>query len=288
MKKLNRTLLLAAAGASLVTSQAQAGYTGPVTLNNEDLIISFRQLGGTTDVNYDLGNISTFLATYSGQGLVSLNSFLAGTSLAGFYGSLNNLGFSASAFDGHVGDANGDSIWTTETRGTLDPLNVTTGAGSTPWTISTKAKQGTVVGHMSTVAGAAFSSTGAGTAAGSFGSTVAEGSGAGNVSYKDLSDSGNNQGKWGGNIFGSTGTGTENVTGSAFTGVVQSDFYSMSTLNPSGTASSWLGYFQFDSSGDLSFYSPMAAVPEPTTYGLLAGFGSLLLAARSRFNKGNA
>jgi hypothetical protein len=47
-----------------------------------------------------------------------------------------------------------------------------------------------------------------------------------------------------------------------------------------------MGQFVIDSSGDVAY--DVTAVPEPSTYGLLAGAGLLAFALRRQFNGQNA
>jgi len=86
------------------------------------------------------------------------------------------------------------------------------------------------------------------------------------------------------NVYGSGTPNLPNSTTSAsFTsGSVVEDFYGVKANNTAGTL---LGTFTFDSTGTLSF----TAVPEPSTYGLLAGLGLMVVTIRRQlglFGKG--
>jgi len=76
----------------------------------------------------------------------------------------------------------------------------------------------------------------------------------------------------------------ETTTGSSFGAgnFVRMDFYAENGNATSGT-STYEGYFQLNGDGS-AFFDPvgLVAVPEPATYGLLAGLGLLVLALRKQ------
>jgi hypothetical protein len=81
-------------------------------------------------------------------------------------------------------------------------------------------------------------------------------------------------------LIGDIGAASENTTPVGFT---QGDTAIVSDLfEYTGSGVQYIGDFTFQSDGELDFTTP-SAVPEPSTYGLLGGFGLLLLALRKQF-----
>jgi hypothetical protein len=67
-----------------------------------------------------------------------------------------------------------------------------------------------------------------------------------------------------------------NTTGSPFTTGIVSDLFEYNGTGAAG-GSVYEGDFTFNTDGSLDFTTPTTAVPEPTTYGILAAGGLLAL-----------
>ena len=87
-----------------------------------------------------------------------------------------------------------------------------------------------------------------------------------------LTDLGNYQGTFQGDVANNTGT---------FTQPVRSDLYELrpASGNPDGR---YLGYFELSPNGGMSFNSAFTAVPEPSTYAIAVGAALVVFGAFRR------
>jgi hypothetical protein len=85
-------------------------------------------------------------------------------------------------------------------------------------------------------------------------------------------------------ITGYTGTQIVNTTPSGFTGTpgdsIVSDLFEYSAGQVT-----YVGDFTFNSDGTVDFSTAPSAVPEPSTYGLIAASGLLLLSFRNQVRR---
>jgi hypothetical protein len=85
------------------------------------------------------------------------------------------------------------------------------------------------------------------------------------------------------NFIGKTGVTPDSQIGSS--GIIYEDLYAATTSSPY----TYEGYFTFnDNTDSLTFTSAVSAVPEPASYGLMAGAGLLLVTLRRQFVRKNA
>ena len=272
----NRLLCVAPISCALLI----AGLASPINLHAQfvytqgDLMLNFREVNSGADGSYNvtlnLGSASTFVSTYQNQG-VQLSSFdvdyllgATGSGGAGF-GDLDNVRWSSTASlapANNINAADNNHIWASRARtGNLSNDGSTAGvAGSTAWTRRTETQQG--------AAGQRIHSVGVG-AAGvgvDFDIDATRTDSGSAQSYRSFSGS---TGAYNVNgattLFGSSSV--EANTGTGFSGSSYLDLYDI----PFGSgASSYVGYFEFQSDGDLFFYgSNFVPVPEPGTWALL-------------------
>lgn len=232
--------MLAAAGMALMIDAAHAQYAAG------DLVVGFTS-GTGNDVVYDLGQFSSFT---SGE---TWNLFSSLTSAPGGYANLNGLNW------GVVG------AQSTGLNSALKTVYSTVphGQASIPATVASTSIYNGVATSVNTI-GQFITSGHAGidaaTDAASWnGETIVGGTGT---------------------FFNNYGSATINnpnsTTPASFTsGSVVEDLYGAKANN---TAATLLGTMTFDSTGTLTFNA--TAVPEPSTYGVLAGLGLLVLCVR--------
>ena len=240
MKTSIKTTMLAMAGMALMIDAAHAQY------NAGDLVVGFTS-GAGNDVVYDLGQFGTFT---DGK---TWNLFSSLTSAPGGYANLNGLNWGV------------------------------VGAQSTGLSTSLKTVYSTVPhGQSSVPVGIPNTSTynGIATSVNTIGQFIISG----NAGIDQASDPASWNGETivggSGTFFNNYGSATPNdpnsTTPASFTsGAVIEDLYG---VKANGTAASLLGTVTFDSTGPLTFNA--VAVPEPATYGVLAGLGLLALCVR--------
>ncbi|HEV7924127.1 MAG TPA: PEP-CTERM sorting domain-containing protein [Verrucomicrobiae bacterium] len=270
-----KTIILAVAGAALVAgSQAQA----QVAYNNEDLLLDFRNTAATSDadVTVDLGQVSTF-ASQAASSTVQLNvgagaQFTQSELLSAFGGSLASVGFTAAA-----GDNVSDTTWITRVVATPS-LNAPTPVSAQP----TLANAITTVNQIGQVGVGAALGTGVTAFGSANGSIVASGNAESYQNEATPSGEPANLNFRGLNTAGGAGGPLENITTGA--NIVYSALWEVPHSGQS-LSDEYLGYFTFNgATGEIDF----TAVPEPSTYGVLAASGLLALALRRQYRALNA
>ncbi len=283
MNRANK-LMMVAVTITAVFNAAEAfaqGFTPAYA--NQDLLLNFRQqptagAAGLNDVTFDLGQVTSFVATY-GNSTVQINSgafanaydpSLLTSAAGGNFGNLNNLHFGVVAANATAAVYD---MWATAVRGANTDNSV---ADSTAWDRKRANNQSS----------AAQAITSVGNNAQSFGTTLSA------TAIKSLDASGYNNIS-GGGVYATYFSGsTEGFTGQAFgaNDVVRLDLYSVvhtaSTTIAGGAQ--YLGFFELQGDGDLFWVGKgfaSAVVPEPTTYGLLAGLGMLALTTRRQLRQ---
>jgi hypothetical protein len=255
---INKKAMLVAAAIAAVFGAAQAQAN---TYSASDLLLGFRvNVGGNagaTDYVMDLGNVNTFLATHY-EGQFQINDI---SSVYGGLGSFNNLYWTAAATDGA---ASNPQIWLSSNRGgsadaTMPNSYVLQRAGGL--------SQGTARTAISSVGINIFQGT-------AVSSTVVSEADSASWSYHTyVKDTGSFGYTPAGSAY-TTGNGYEAAkTSASFSGSSFLDFYSLPAGSGNGT---YLGNFELTSGGKLYF----TAVPEPTSFSLIGGFGLLALSIR--------
>ena len=263
MNRMLKPTLLAVAFMALLSQTAQAQY------NNNDLILGFTQTAAANDYIIDLGNANTAVGA-NGSSVVDLSSlFSVSTFNSTFSGGLGS-GVNMGVVGGQQSIV-GRDLYMTVQRGSLGTPPV---AGSTaPGNVgSTPMSSG--VGDIAAMVNGLPLSVGGST-------TIAQG----------------NANSWLTQILGGpNGQGTpsfvvdtgRNPMGQGLSSVRYEDLY-RGTPGSSGSMS-YLGYFTLDTSGSgsLTFTPSVVAVPEPSTYSLVAGGGLLLVMLRRHVKSNHA
>ena len=276
MKKYIASSLVALA----LTASSMSAAT--ITAGVNDLILGFRATTGTGTANnleVDLGNINSF-TTLAASGTIDFSSRLSATDLTAAFGGYAFAGLSfgvAGTTGASAGGPNGqvaNTVWLTNTSGVL-----TTVAGKYTNSGSFLA---TPVSQISTLYSSAFS--------GSLNnSTSTANSNYATVKTATTTGSWSNTG-----LTGSTldfGMGYSITSPSAATGTKTLYLYQVQPNDVvSGTGVALVGSFAFNTAtGGLLFTSAglnAAAIPEPSTYAMIAGAFMLgFVALRRRFQK---
>ncbi len=257
--------LLVTAGAALVSQAANAASSAG------DLILGFDTVSGgsvtsTDDLLVDLGNISNYTGLTSPTVITKFTGADLSTSASL---SLNNLSWAVGGESPTQGGAN------------VTPYNVylsraTSAPGlSTAWTAD-GSDNSSVGGTLTTL------ENNEGTALGDSPNAFAQNASVASSFGKELGANYNYSGSWG----GSTSQKTSSTFTSGGTQYSYLDLYSVLSNNDvdPGTAGTLLGTFRLGSDASLEFIP----VPEPTTYGLVAGAGLLVLCLRSQFRRQQA
>ncbi|HWV99973.1 MAG TPA: PEP-CTERM sorting domain-containing protein [Candidatus Acidoferrum sp.] len=254
MNKLTKSALLAA-GVALVTQAAQA-YTA------NDMLLGFNSTAPNEYV-IDLGNVRT---AFGSSSVLNLSSdFNLTTFNSTFAGGPNGVNMGA------AGAASGltPSIYLTQLR-SGGAGNPAVAGSTTPASVSSSIV-GQGAGDVSAVANAPYNLTAGGQSA--------TGPTSGSTSFFTKIAPTSSSGSW-------LGQSSINVLGQIASSVVYEDVYAKS-----GSAA-WVyeGVLALDLTGtpSLTFTPNTVAVPEPTTYGLLAGAGLLVLSLRRQFSSKNA
>ena len=266
--------LLAAVALFGAEARAQFAYS------TGDLLLNFRYTDtadgsfGASDVEIDLGNVNTFLSTHSASGTYDLTSLLTFPGSTKTLASINNTPNSGATLDGISFSA----------TAVIDPGNV---VQTKLWATSTRGSGPLVAqsGGVEAQAGQAIDGVGNGgnnsyqAVANRLGTANAVKVGdAGAGSYHTFVGT-DNSGTFGGFMNKSV----ETTTPAGFTGSVAADLFYL----PSGATAQQLGYFTFGTGdgahGALSY--TVSAVPEPASYGVVAGLGLLALAMRRQIRR---
>lgn len=284
MKSITKALLIGSAGAGLLAASAQAQV---FTAARGDLLFGFREqtgsIRGGNDIVVNLGNYTRFTSGTSAlllgggsaserytsieQVTTSENRFSL-TSLTETFTDLSDLRMSSFGINTALAPTPGENTsWLlTRARGTTETaLNNQTA----PWTRQSTISQGGIGNEMESVRNNA----------------------ANNTPNPDLSTTSVREDSAVGAAYGHanntpwTGYGAAEVnSGAGFAGIRRLDLYNVEGA-PSANfgPSDYLGYFEFQADGDLWFIPEnFTPVPEPSTYGLIAGAGLLAMAIRRK------
>ena len=234
----------------LLTAGATTATAGPFAYSMKDLMLCFRKVGGTSDLEVNLGQASIYYNATPGA-IFTITNFTAGQLTSAFGSSYANVSWSVSGGVNIAGDPNAprNTLWLSAPR--TDPA-----VQSLPWLTGSIAAQGNTVSPVLTV----------GSTAASYSSSVA--AGANNTATAVIIPDGNLQ-SYHATIgdngdFGAFQGNIENTTPTPFTGsgnFVRSDLY---TLKPNGTAI-FLGYFDLFANGTMTFTAAGGVVVPPPT-----------------------
>jgi hypothetical protein len=276
-KELKKKLvpILGVAGLALTGLSAHAQTA--INYNDGDLILDFSQAVANDDVEVDIGNLATLQAN-SGGSAFSLGNFSSDITAAG--GSLNSLSFSVIGQQfNQNGSINAGTLYLSQKQSGVNP--------NTPPTDLTLGNQSLATGKVLAIEG--LDATGNPATKGllpwsaSFGTSPTtaliptSGLQKGN-SYTVITSTG----------FAGAPANVKNTTPASFTSSVISDLFTYDpTTAGSGNPSVYDGYFTFNSTGEVDFTSP-APVPEPATYGMLAGAGLLVVAFSKQLRRKQA
>jgi hypothetical protein len=281
MNKFTKTAVLAAM-AVLVSQAAQAqnnsGYL------NGDLVLGFTKTSGTgsgndyiVDIGATLGENGTTGATPStyGNQQVSLSSYINLTAFNSTYGSANGVNVGVIGGDLFGGDNSQGALWTTTMRTGANPLSLagtetTPGAPVNAGFLLNAAGYPQVLGPAS---GAGFVSSGN---ANSWTANIAKAPGVAGTAI---------------NSFASvlpTSANPMSAIGASDTTVLDL-WYESANAQGNPTAWQYVGELSLGLSGASAVFNfdpadEVVAVPEPTTFGLLAGVGLLALSIRRQIS----
>jgi PEP-CTERM motif len=284
-----KSLMVAMAGAALLAaSQAQAQLSPAYTTG--DLLLNFRNTANLSaaDLTIDLGSVSTFAAipggTYDlnsgGSALPSITTvdsalssvaFTAGELQTAYGSSLTGIALSGAALTS-------DSDFVTRSQ-------TSTAAGSKGSSgVQSQNTFANAVGNTGAGASGLDATTATSLDNGNRGASVAS---AQSFSYEAQATHSSSVINWNGAFVTTTaGGGTMETAGLSSSAV----YAGLWTSDQAGDAGTDLGYFTFNPNGEVDFTSlnPVSAVPEPSTYGLIAGVGLLAVAFRRQLRVLNA
>jgi len=257
MRKMLRTALLEVSLAALLLQSVQAQY------NPNDLILGFTQAGGANQNDYvlDLGNANTAVGV-GGTTAVNLSGFFNLTTFnSTFPGGLAS-GVNMGVLGGNQATA-GRGLYITSLRSSLGAPNIA--LSTAPSAIPSTTMSSGVGDVSSLVAGLSLAPGGSATPAAASAS-----------SWSSVISPGANPPSF------TIDTGLDPM-GQATDSVIYEDLYH----GTPGQVFNYVGYFTLDSTsgGSLTFTPSAIAVPEPSTCGLVAGAGVLVLWSRSRFRR---
>jgi hypothetical protein len=257
------THIIVSTGLALASLSAQAQFSPA----SGDVILDLSKTGAS-DLEVDVGNISTFLSQAPGTTVVLGGSglnYYTSTELATDFGS------GGSSLDGVKLTAIATTASTVDFFTVLrsDPAQQNSTPGNvTPSTLSNI--HNAIAGVSSAAASWSLNPT-----AGALNTASAVEIPNGNVDSFTTHLPG---------ITGYTGTQIVNTTPSGFTGTpgdsIASDLFEYSAGHVT-----YVGDFTFNSDGTTDFSTAPSAVPEPSTYGLIAAAGLLLLAMKNQVRR---
>jgi hypothetical protein len=263
MKRLTPLLGLAAAGLAGLSATAQQ-----FNYNNGDLILDFSK-AGSADLEVDIGNVSQFTSQTPGTtvtvGGYSINSQLLST----FGGSLSGVQFSVFGTD-----ANTPVDYLTLRRSTPSVQNPAPGD-------FTSSKLNTVSSDIQGIIGSGASKGILPWSAGNPADPVANTTTAVVIPTSGVAAVNSFSSLYNASGGLKSALAAPGIVNTAGTGSV-SDLFAYAGAG-SSTPSTFLGDFSFNTDGSVSFST--VAVPEPATYGLLAGAGLLMLTLRSHVGR---
>ncbi len=249
MNRLVKTAALAALGVAMGTT-AKAQY------NANDLILGFTKTGAANDYVIDLGNANTTVGV-GGSTVHDLSGDFSLATLSAQFGGLNGASMGVAGGNGATA---GRDLYYTELRGALGtpPVPGSTAPGSLA---STPIANG--ANDVSAVANGLPLSAGQS-------ATPAQG----------------NASSWSTAVVNFGIDTGRNPMSQANGSLIYEDLY---RGTPNG-AFAYDGFFTLDTSGSgsLTFTPAATAVPEPSTYGMLAGAGLLALSLRRQFTHKSA
>ena len=221
-----------------------------------DLLLGFRQTGGSQELVVDLGSVARFYNAIPGTNF-TIGEYNAGQ-LARSFSGLDGVGFAAFAAMRVSGDADRpiQTVWATRKR--TDPA-----VQSTPWNRQSSGLLANPAAKMSSVgSGAASFSASTPLGPDNTATAVVLASSYAN-GYSTYLGNGSFAGTW------QSSQKVDNVTPDGFgtgTTAIRSDFYE---LRPGSGAGIYLGYFEFKPNGTLSFTAAggVVAAPAPTITG---------------------
>ena len=271
-------MMLALTGVALAAaSQAQA----QMTYNNEDLLLDFRTPAATGNVNVtvDLGQVSLYSGLNGNTIVLDSGAGASFTSaeVTGAFGSLNGVGFTAAAVDATSGSY---TTWVTRTLAG-QPTGTPSTISAQPLNRSTAVTIGNQIANIGNGAAGFYSDTTA-TSLDASGQIVSVASGSAHSYQTQGTPSGQPATITfrGESTSGLSGGSLESVTDGADT--VYSALWEVPYKN--NGSDTYLGYFTFNgANGELDFTEATTAVPEPSTYSLIAGAGIVAALLRRQF-----
>jgi hypothetical protein len=239
---------------------------------SQDVMAVFRQTG-SPDLEVNLGQVSFFynLATTAPGSTVSINNYTPlqfSTAFSSAVG-VNWAVMSAVPLGGGTTEHPSRTVWLTSPR-------VTLGTQTSPYQGDSGSTQGSWVSVIRGIAGAGGTAGAVPWGSGTPPSALTNSSTVAVIPSSDSSSYTQIGGTFG-DLNGTFGQGSsENSSATPFS-TQRSDFYE---IHPNGGNATYLGYFDFDSNGALSF----TAVPEPGSLSLF-GLGGLFLLHTARCRK---
>lgn len=272
MNKLTKISLLAM-GAAMVTQALQAQTATGISTAN-DLILGFTSQapGVTQDYVLDLGAVPTSSNVQLGG--ISLSTFNTVFGSAATAGTVN-VGVIGGGTDPNSGNS---QIFTTTLRS--GALATTAGAGTE--TAPYKAS-GNPISQASNYGSSLALGNVAQSASASWSSSITTGPGVGTIGTAQNSFTGYLP-----HTSGHTDNPMVTLPGSE---TVTLDIWNDIANNTGANTWTYVGDLQLDLSGstlNATFDPTVTSVPEPSTYGLMAGFGLLALGFRHQFSRKNA